>query len=127
MTERPSGSPRAVTAAVTGLWAAAFGKGPEFARTYINDDNVVVVMHGGLLVHEQALVDAGEQEAVRRQRHRFERMLAPEIKRAVEEATGRRVATYDSQILFAPTRTFELFVLEPEDANGTDAGTTGSP
>jgi len=54
-------------------------------------------------------------------------MLAPEIKRAVEEATGRRVATYDSQILFAPTRTFELFVLEPEDADGTGAGATGSP
>lgn len=124
--ERLPNTARAVTAAVTGLWAAAFGKGPEAARTYINDDNVIVVMQGGLLTHEQALVDAGEQEVVRRARHRFEQILAPDITRAVEEATGRRVATYDSQIVFAPTRTFELFVLEPADP-GDAAGDGGAP
>jgi uncharacterized protein YbcI len=82
----------------------------------VKDDDVVVVMHGGLLAHEQVLVDAGEEEAVRAVRHRFERTLAPKMTRTVEEVTGRRVATYDSQILFRPTRTFELFVLEPDDS-----------
>jgi uncharacterized protein YbcI len=115
-----------VTAAVTGLWAAAFGKGPEFARTYVNDDNVVVVMHGGLLPHEQVLLDAGEEEVVRAARHRFERALAPQMRRVVEEATRRRVATYDSQILFGPTRTFELFVLEPDEAAGPGGRGTGA-
>ena len=33
---------------------------------------------------------------------------------AVEEITGRRVANYHSQIVFEPTRAFEIFVLEPE-------------
>ena len=31
---------------------------------------------------------------------------------AVEGATGRRVLTFESQILYGPTRTFELFVLD---------------
>jgi uncharacterized protein YbcI len=32
---------------------------------------------------------------------------------AVEELIGRRVLTYHSQIMFHPTRAFEIFVLEP--------------
>jgi hypothetical protein len=35
---------------------------------------------------------------------------------AVEELTGRKVLTYHSQILFRPTRAFEIFLLEPESA-----------
>jgi uncharacterized protein YbcI len=87
------------------------GKGPDRARTYLNDENVVVVMYGGLLAHEQTLIAAGDHDAVRALRMRFEQALRPEMKAAVEAASGRRVLTFDSAILFEPTRTFELFVL----------------
>ena len=33
---------------------------------------------------------------------------------AVEEITGREVANYHSQIVFGPTRAFEIFTLRPE-------------
>lgn len=102
---------RAISRAVVGLWSTRFGKGPDRARTYLNDEHVIVVMYGGLLPHEQTLIAAGEQEAVRMLRLRFEHALRPEMKRAVEEATGREVLTFDSAMLFGPTRTFELFVL----------------
>ena len=101
-----------ITAAITGMWAAEFGKGPDRARTYFNDENVVVVLYGGLLPHEQALLEAGEGDLVRAVRQRFEQILAPRFTSAVEGATGRRVLTFESQILYAPTRTFELFVLD---------------
>jgi hypothetical protein len=34
---------------------------------------------------------------------------------AVEELLGRNVLTYHSQIVFDPARTFEIFVLAPEE------------
>jgi uncharacterized protein YbcI len=102
---------RAISRAVVGLWSARFGKGPDLARTYLNDEHVVVVMYGGLLPHEQTLIDAGDHEAVRALRRAFEQALRPEMKRVVEQASGRPVLTFDSLILFEPTRTFELFVL----------------
>lgn len=112
MADVPATAARAITSAVTGLWAASFGKGPDIARTYVNDDNIVVVMHGGLFPHEEALIAAGERETVRTLRHRFERTLAPELCRAVADATGYPVASFDSHMLFGPTRTFELFILD---------------
>jgi uncharacterized protein YbcI len=101
-----------ITAAITGIWAAEFGKGPDRARTYFNDENVVVVMYGGLLSYEQTLLEAGEGDLVRTVRQRFEQILSPRLTSAVEQATGRRVLTFQSQILYGPTRTFELFVLD---------------
>jgi uncharacterized protein YbcI len=113
MTAADSGDlQRAISRAVVGLWSARFGKGPDLARTYLNDENVVVIMYGGLLPHEQTLIDAGDHEAVRALRRAVEQALRPEMKRAVEEASGRRVLTFDSLIVFDPTRTFELFVLD---------------
>ena len=38
---------------------------------------------------------------------------------AVEELVGRRVLTYHSQIMFHPTRSFEIFVLEPSGDGGS--------
>jgi uncharacterized protein YbcI len=107
----PAELQRSISRAVVGLWSARFGKGPDRARTYLNDENVVVVMYGGLLAHEQTLIAAGDHDAVRALRMRFEQALRPEMKAAVEAASGRRVLTFDSAILFEPTRTFELFVL----------------
>jgi hypothetical protein len=37
---------------------------------------------------------------------------------AVEELTGRRVANYHSQVVFNPTRAFEIFTLVPEGQGG---------
>ena len=34
------------------------------------------------------------------------------------DLTGRKVLTYHSQIMFHPTRAFEIFVLEPSPAAG---------
>ena len=97
---------------IQGLVAREYGKGPERARTYFNDEYVVVVLHGGLLANEERFVEEGDEELVRQVRMRFEQLIAPEITQLVEQATGRQVLAYHSQVLFHPTRTFELFVLD---------------
>ena len=49
---------------------------------------------------------------IRDYRQRFQAVVAAELMRAVADLTGRDVLTYHSQILFHPTRLYELFVLD---------------
>jgi hypothetical protein len=42
-------------------------------------------------------------------------VVAERFTGAVEQALGRRVVTYHSQVTFDPPLGFEIFVLEPED------------
>jgi hypothetical protein len=51
---------------------------------------------------------------VRAYRLTFQEVVAATSIAAVEEITGREVANYHSQIVFGPTRAFEIFTLRPE-------------
>jgi uncharacterized protein YbcI len=115
------GDPRAaVSNAMVALKKRFYGKGPERARTYLNDDYIFCAMEGGLTRNEETLVEAGEEEAVRQYRLLFQRTMTKTTTEAIEAITGRAVVGYHSQITFRPTRTFEIFVLEPRDAPGAD-------
>ena len=95
-----------------------YGKGPTKAKTYINDNYVFTVLEGGLTRNEETLLAAGEHRLVREFRLRFQEAVAAQIRSAVEQATGRTVLGYHSQIVFEPERAFEIFVLDgpPEGA-----------
>ena len=101
-----------ISNAITTSMRRFYGKGPERARTYFNDDNVVCVLEGGLTTAEETLLSAGLEQTIRRYREQFQEVVAAELMRAVAEATGRDVLTYHSQMLFRPTRIFEIFVLD---------------
>jgi uncharacterized protein YbcI len=88
-----------------------YGKGPTKARTYVNDDYIFVVMEGGLTVSEETLLDAGHEGLVREYRLRFQEAMATTLKQEVASILNRPVLTYHSQIVFRPTRVFEIFVL----------------
>jgi uncharacterized protein YbcI len=110
-----SGSMRAKLAnAMVGLKKEHYGRGPAAAKAWILDDYIFVAMEGGLTRNEETLLAAGQEDTVRSYRLAFQEAVAATTIEAVEEITGRRVATYHSQIVFAPTRAFEIFVLEPE-------------
>jgi uncharacterized protein YbcI len=110
-----SGSVRAQLAnAMVGLKKQFYGRGPEAAKAWVLDDYVFVVLDGGLTRNEETLLAAGEEALVRAYRLRFQEVVGDTSMAAVEEITGRRVATYHSQIVFDPVRAFEIFVLEPE-------------
>ena len=109
------GSLRAAIAnAMVGLKKRYYGRGPEAAKAYVEDDYIFVVMEGGLTRNEETLLEAGKADLVRQYRLAFQETVGPTATSAVEELTGRRVIGYHSQIVFDPTRAFEIFVLAPE-------------
>jgi uncharacterized protein YbcI len=102
--------------AMVGLKKDYYGRGPTAAKAWVLDDYVFVAMEGGLTRNEETLLAAGRGDAVRANRLVFEEAVAATTIGAVEEVTGRKVAAYHSQIVFEPTRAFEIFVLEPRPA-----------
>ena len=111
----PSGSLRTALAnAMVGLKKQYYGRGPEAAKAFVEDDYIFVVLEGGLTRNEETLLADGKEDVVRSYRLSFQETVADTATSAVEELTGRRVIGYHSQITFRPTRTFEIFALEPE-------------
>jgi uncharacterized protein YbcI len=110
------GSLRAAIAnAMVGLKKRYYGRGPEAAKAFVEDDYIFVVMEGGLTRSEETLLEAGKADLVRQYRLAFQETVGPTATSAVEQLTGRRVVGYHSQIVFDPTRAFEIFVLAPEN------------
>jgi uncharacterized protein YbcI len=101
----------ALSNAMVGLKKRYYGKGPEKARTFINENYVFCVMESVLTTSEQTLLEAGEDDLVRSYRLRFEEVMSKTTTEAVEQLTGRKVLSYHSQIVFRPDRAFEIFVL----------------
>jgi uncharacterized protein YbcI len=89
-----------------------YGKGPVGAKTYIQDEYVFAVLEGGLTRNEETLLAAGQADLVRTYRLRFQEIMRDRLVAIVEEATGRRVLDYHSQVVFDPPRAFEIFVLD---------------
>jgi uncharacterized protein YbcI len=114
--DQQDGSVRARLAnAMVGLKKEYYGRGPEAAKAWILDDAyVLVVLEGGMTRNEETLLQAGKQGLVREYRLEFQEVMTHTICGAVEDITGRKVATYHSQVVFDPFRAFEIFVLEPQ-------------
>lgn len=89
-----------------------FGKGPEHCRAYMVEDLLFVVMRGGITTAEETMLEAGQKDAVREFRQRFQNEMTGHLTGAVEQLTGRKVINYQSQILFDPDIVIEMFVFE---------------
>jgi uncharacterized protein YbcI len=100
---------------VVAILRECYGRGPTKAKSYLNDNYLLTVTEDLLTTVEQTLVERGHQELVRTMRMRFQAVVSDRFKKAVEEATGRGVVTYHSQVTFDPPMGFEIFVLEPRD------------
>jgi len=117
MPDEPGGSVRAAVAnAMVGMKKQFYGRGPVAAKAWMLDDYVFVALEGGLTRNEETLLADGKADIVRAYRLEFQATMTDVVTQAVAEIVGRRVLTYHSQIVFDPTRTFEVFVLEPQDA-----------
>jgi uncharacterized protein YbcI len=109
------GSVRAALAnAMVAMKKQYYGRGPTAAKAWLLDDYVFVAMEGGLTRNEETLLADGKEDLVRRYRLSFQETIGETTMAAVEQITGRKVLTYHSQIVFGPTRAFEIFLLEPE-------------
>jgi uncharacterized protein YbcI len=97
---------------IVGLMAQYYGRGPTKAKTYLFDRYVFCALEDLLTRAEATMVANGREGLVRDMRLTFQADMAHEFKSVVEEAVGRRVVTYQSQIVFDPPMGFEIFVLE---------------
>jgi uncharacterized protein YbcI len=104
----------ALANAMVGMKKQYYGKGPTGAKAWILDNYVFVAMEGGLTRNEETLLEDGKEDVVRSYRLSFQETMSDLTMSAVAEIVGREVLTYHSQIVFGPTRTFEIFVLAPE-------------
>jgi uncharacterized protein YbcI len=103
----------AISNAIVAMMKKYYGRGPTAAKTYLMDDNLVVVMQDGFTTVERTLLDAGHEHLIREVRLRFQEEMGPEFVGAVEEILGRKVLGYMSQVVFDPPTLLELFILEP--------------
>ena len=111
--ERQGSLRTALANAMVALKKQYYGRGPDAARAYVEDDYIFVVLEGGLTRNEETLLADGKEDVVRRYRLEFQETVAETATGAVEELTGRQVIGYHSQIVFDPARAFEIFVLGP--------------
>ena len=107
----------AISNAITRLHRAHYGRGATTARTIIQRNYVVCFLDDIYTPVERTLLEAGRSEAVRETRNLFQDAMGPKFREAVEEATGRTVVAFMSQVHFDPDMAAEVFVLESQDGD----------
>lgn len=109
------------------LHSRFYGKGPTKAKTHLVDDTVVSILRGGFTTAERTLIANGDDDSVHQMRRSFQQVMEEDFTQVVEEAMGRKVVAYMSQIHTDPDLAVEFFELEPEEAGaGVEApGPTG--
>ncbi len=104
----------AISKEIVSLKARHYGKGPVEAKTYVADDFLFCVLKGGVTAVEQTLISAGDGDLVRQVRLRFQDQMRSTFVDAVEKRVGRKVIGYESQIIFDPDYTIEIFLLSDD-------------
>jgi uncharacterized protein YbcI len=95
------------------LHSRYYGKGPTKAKTHMVNDTVISILRGGFTTVERTLIDQGNVDAVYSMRRSFQMAMEEQFTTVVQEATGRKVIAYMSQIHQDPDLAVEIFVLEP--------------
>jgi uncharacterized protein YbcI len=103
----------AITDGLVALHTRSYGKGPTAAKTYYMDDAVVTFLWEGFTKVEETLIASGRGETVALLRRSLQTAMEEEFTAIVEEATGRRVVAYLSQVHVDPNMAADIFLLEP--------------
>lgn len=103
-----------ISTAVVHAFTEHTGRGPTRARTTIDGDLIVVVLHDGQTKAERALVRAGQGEEVLRLRRIFQDTMRGDLVNAVEALTLRTVQTFMSANHNEPDTAAEIFILDRE-------------
>ena len=95
------------------LHSRYYGKGPTKAKTHMVNDTVISILRGGFTTVERTMIDQGRLAAVHEMRRSFQEVMEEQFTAVVQEATGRSVIAYMSQVHTNPDLAVEIFVLEP--------------
>jgi uncharacterized protein YbcI len=94
------------------------GRGPTKARTTIAHDLVVIMLADTMTKGERSLVANGQAELVLTTRHRYQEAMRDDLVGSVEMLTERKVIAFMSSNHIEPDMAAEVFVLEPQSADG---------
>lgn len=109
-----------VTKGMVSLHRRFYGKGPTEAKTYAIDDTVICILEGEFTTVERTLIDEKDVDAVLQVRRSFQRAMERQFTAVIEEALGRKVIAYMSQIHADPDLAAELFMLERHEADQSE-------
>src|SRR5215208_1487957 len=104
------------------LHARLFGRGPTRAKTFLYEDFALCILEDVLTRAEKTLVGAGKVEQVHSTRTAFQEAVRDDFVAIVENATGRTVRAFVSQIHIEPELAAELFLFEPNEVTGRPQG-----
>jgi uncharacterized protein YbcI len=104
----------AISEAVVGLLREYTGRGPTRARTYMDEDLIIVVLHDRLTAKERSIVRDGGVDLVLSAREAFQKAMKPELITTVERLSGRSTVACLSHNHIDPDIVVESFVLAPQ-------------
>jgi uncharacterized protein YbcI len=122
-TDQHTDSPlQAISNSMAQVYKHQFGRGPTKVKTYFaGPDAVVCILEDTQTPSERALVQMGEHQRLRDVRLFFQYATEDELRRPVEEATGRRVRAFISGIDVVADASAEMFLLEAVDPRAAGA------
>jgi uncharacterized protein YbcI len=91
-----------------------YGRGADRIRTLIHQDTVMTTLEDCFTTVEHKMVAEGAFRQVRETRTMFQDWMAPQFIEIVEQATGRKVRAFFSQVSQTPDIALELFLLHPD-------------
>jgi len=104
----------AVSNAISGLHRTHYGRGATRTRTLMDSDYVICFLEDIYTPVERTLINAGRFDTVRATRNAFQDTMRETFSVAVEEAVGRKVIGFLSQVHVQPDLSIETFILEPD-------------
>lgn len=96
------------------LYKEHVGRGPTYARAYVNETLITIVLQDTMLKAEHTLAETGEEELVDKVRRVFQSRFAEDAVELVERLSGRKVKSFLSDHDSAEDVAIEAFVLEED-------------
>ena len=103
----------AICNAITRALKRTSGKGPTKVKAYSTPDHVAVVVQDMLTPLERTLLEDGHEELVSEARQVITGRVANECRATIEQATGRRVVGWQTDVNPSADRAFTLIQLQP--------------
>ena len=109
----------AISNRIAALHREHYGRGAGSVRTVIHAEYVVTLMDDPFTPAEKMTIARGEFGQVRAMRTMFQDWMRESFSAAVEDATGRKVAGFFSQVCAEPPMSLEFFTLVPAHDGGS--------
>ena len=113
----------AISSGIGSLHREHYGRGADRIRTLIYRDVVLTTLEDCFTPVEHKMVAEGEFPQVRATRTMFQDWMRPHFIEVVEQATGRKVRAFFSQVTHDPDIATELFLLHPTEDSTNGPGT----